>query len=426
MIGVKVWRLLDLIHKDPLIRFSTVFFTLILFGMIFYKALGQSLQLESSLAKQIKSVTTANTNAQAEIVATKYQNHLIELNQKAIEAEKAQLENQYQQLVSEEASKRIGQVDQIYSLYHQMLDKYDRNGKYNIEPANFDATLSKWGRLLLDEDFATVSTDMGDFSSQLDQVYQQYLASLPTPTPISQKTTQPISTVQGYSQQTVTNTRGSFTAYVIKLPLSSIIIKTLAANTTDCNSDCPTKPLAQYVQENQGYAGMNGTYFCPPDYAACVNEKNAYDFGVFDSNAGEWRNSSAILWNDLGLFTYTNSALTFYEQSKSFAIQPVAAGLSNFPTLLINGNVVVDEAKLSSYQKDVRGVRGAVGTDNTHIYLVVSTPATVTDMAYIMQSLGNQNALNLDGGGSSALYIAGSYKVGPGRALPNAIVLINR
>ena len=40
-----------------------------------------------------------------------------------------------------------------------------------------------------------------------------------------------------------------------------------------------------------------------------------------------------------------------------------------------------------------------------------------------MQSLGARDALNLDGGGSAALWIAGSFKVGPGRQLPNAIVL---
>ena len=32
-------------------------------------------------------------------------------------------------------------------------------------------------------------------------------------------------------------------------------------------------------------------------------------------------------------------------------------------------------------------------------------------------------ALNLDGGGTSAMYIGGAYRVGPGRLLPNAIVL---
>ncbi|OQX51317.1 hypothetical protein B5M47_01265 [candidate division CPR3 bacterium 4484_211] len=48
------------------------------------------------------------------------------------------------------------------------------------------------------------------------------------------------------------------------------------------------------------------------------------------------------------------------------------------------------------------------------------------DAAEVMQKLGAANALNLDGGGSSAMYYNGSYKVGPGRNLPNAVVLQKR
>ncbi len=48
----------------------------------------------------------------------------------------------------------------------------------------------------------------------------------------------------------------------------------------------------------------------------------------------------------------------------------------------------------------------------------------MVDAAYVMKALGAKDALNLDGGGSSALYLNGSYLVGPGRSLPNAIVLV--
>jgi len=41
----------------------------------------------------------------------------------------------------------------------------------------------------------------------------------------------------------------------------------------------------------------------------------------------------------------------------------------------------------------------------------------------VLQALGARDALNLDGGGTSAMFIGGGYTVGPGRLLPNAIVL---
>ena len=46
-------------------------------------------------------------------------------------------------------------------------------------------------------------------------------------------------------------------------------------------------------------------------------------------------------------------------------------------------------------------------------------------MARVLHAMGMQNALNLDSGGSTALY-SGGYKVGPGRNIPNAIVLVKK
>ena len=42
------------------------------------------------------------------------------------------------------------------------------------------------------------------------------------------------------------------------------------------------------------------------------------------------------------------------------------------------------------------------------------------DKAMVME-----NALNLDDGGSTALY-SGGYKVGPGRDLPNAVLFVRK
>ena len=101
----------------------------------------------------------------------------------------------------------------------------------------------------------------------------------------------------------------------------------------------------------------------------------------------------------------------------------MTAAISNYPLLLQNGVVVDSEAEQSPSQM-LRGTKGALGTDGTFIYMAVVTSASVTDTAYVLQALGVKDALNLDGGGTSAMYIGGAYKVGPGRLLPNAIVLM--
>jgi exopolysaccharide biosynthesis protein len=101
---------------------------------------------------------------------------------------------------------------------------------------------------------------------------------------------------------------------------------------------------------------------------------------------------------------------------------PITAALTMFPLLLQSGAVVDSESEQTAVQK-VKGTKGSIGVDGTYVYLAIVSNATVTDSAYVLQALGARDALNLDGGGTSAMYINGAYTVGPGRLLPNAIVL---
>ena len=45
--------------------------------------------------------------------------------------------------------------------------------------------------------------------------------------------------------------------------------------------------------------------------------------------------------------------------------------------------------------------------------------------AKVLAAMGLENALNLDDGGSTALW-SGGYKAGPGRNIPNAVLLVRR
>jgi hypothetical protein len=231
----------------------------------------------------------------------------------------------------------------------------------------------------------------------------------------------------GYSNLSVPTPRGTFNVHLIKERLADVTVRTLTANSSDCTSDCPAKPLAQYVAENGAYAGMNGTYLCPPDYAACAGKVNSYDYAVYNSNLRRWINRSALIGQN-SLLTFNGSATTVYRrsyvygQSASLMSAPITAGITMFPLLVQNGAVIDSEFEQTAVQM-TRGTKGSIGVDGTHVYLAIVTNATVTESAYVLQALGARDALNLDGGGTSAMYLAGSYKVGPGRLLPNAIVL---
>ena len=231
----------------------------------------------------------------------------------------------------------------------------------------------------------------------------------------------------GHSVLSVPTARGTFTVNLIKERLSQVTVRTVSANSAYCPNACPVQPLEQYITENGAYAGMNGTYLCPPDYAACAGKVNSYDYAFYNSNLRKWINQPALVGQN-GLVTFNGSTATFYRrayvyaQSPTLSVAPITAGLTMFMLLMQNGGIVDNEAEQQDYQK-LKGTKGSIGVDATYIYLALVSNANVTDSAYVLQALGVRDALNLDGGGTSAMYIGGAYKVGPGRLLPNAVLL---
>ncbi len=216
--------------------------------------------------------------------------------------------------------------------------------------------------------------------------------------------------------------RGTFGAYVIKQPLSDVTVRTATDNATDCVNDCPVQPLVEYLNQTGAFAGMNGTYLCPPDYSWCAGKVNSYDYAVYSSFLPGWLNEWALVSPTNSLVAVKGKTLRFYLHTYDFDRGPVDAAISNFPMLLLGGAVVDSEAIQQDYQKQP-GTKGSIGTDGVHVYLVLVTGATVTESAYVVQALGETDAMNLDGGGTSAMFADGEYKVGPGRLLPNAVLL---
>jgi hypothetical protein len=230
----------------------------------------------------------------------------------------------------------------------------------------------------------------------------------------------------GYSLLTVPTARGTFMVHLIKERLTEVSVKTVTANSVVCLRDCPVKPLADYVAENNAYAAINGTYLCPPDYAECGAKLNSYEYAVFDSNRRTWLNLPSLATTQTGLVTFAGSSPTFYRRSSVYArdrlrIAPITAGMTMYPLLVQDGRVVDSEAEQSDAQK-LRSMKGSIGVDEAHVYLALVANASVTESAHVLQALGVRDALNLDGGGTSAMWL-GSYKVGPGRLLPNAVLL---
>lgn len=227
----------------------------------------------------------------------------------------------------------------------------------------------------------------------------------------------------GYSYLKIKTNSGSFWAHVYKANLSKITVKTVAANKETCKNNCPTKALKQYAQENNAVAAMNGSYFCPPDYANCKGKTNSYDFAFYNSNKKTWINKGSLSWNKTAMVLFKGSSVQFCMDTTKCSKSGVTAALSNYPALVQDSRIVVDKGDVQPYQKN-KGTKGIIGTDGKYIYLVLVQNVTIYEEANVARALGMTSALNIDGGGSSAMYVNGAYKAGPGRMLPNAIVIV--
>lgn len=264
----------------------------------------------------------------------------------------------------------------------------------------------------------------------------------PTPTPIStphispviipttKPTLAPVSGPPGSGLSTinVATQLGNFTATVLSLDLSSTKVITDTANSSDCSSNCPVLSLQTYITKNGGFAGVNGTYFCPaePAYTYC-GANNSFDFPVYNTNLGHWINQGNLSWNGRAMFYVDGGGAHYLQNANSFS-GGLTAGIVNYPGLVDAGNVQIDDNQsgLSDKQKAV-GTKVGIGLRGTNnIMVVIGLNVNMQQFAYVFKSLGATGALNLDTGGSTAMFFGGRYIYGPGRNIPNAIIFASK
>lgn len=254
----------------------------------------------------------------------------------------------------------------------------------------------------------------------------------PTPTPVP-STPVPVPVLSGppgtgLSTVMVSTEKGNFRATILSVDLSTSRMITDSSSDSDCSNDCPATNLASFVSKNGGFAGVNGTYFCPDTYPDCQSKKNAFDFPIYVTRLSKWAQGDKLGWSERRAILYTDGSGAHYQNSSAGFGGGLNAGIINYPGLVDNGNVQIDDGQggLSDKQK-MKGTKVGIGTRNTNnILVVVGYNVNMLEFAHIFKSLGAKGALNLDTGGSTALYYNGSYVLGPGRNLPNAIIFTRK
>lgn len=223
----------------------------------------------------------------------------------------------------------------------------------------------------------------------------------------------------GYSRQSVKTDAGVFTVSIVSADISSTRVIVDTASTSDCGNNCPAMSLSDYVSRNGGFAGINGTYFCPKDYPSCAGKENTFDLLVMNKDK-YYFNSGNNVYSSNPAVIFGSGYIRFVTSGSQWGRDTGINGvLMNYPLLVFNGNITFggdDDPKKGS-----KGSRSFVANRGNIVYIGVVHSATVAESARVMKAMAMDNALNLDNGGSTALWYGG-YKVGPGRALPNAII----
>ena len=302
------------------------------------------------------------------------------------------------------------------SVYENLLELKEKTDKTDVMDELFTDALV----YLSERNYASASTTLKSLGNQITEKEKRIAATFKIPENIIQSSSPPAS---GYSRQSVKTNVGTFLVSIIAADISSTKIIVDTASDSDCGNDCPVLPLATYVSRNGAFAGVNGSYFCPATYPSCAGKKNSYDLlamnhkkTYFNSNNNIYSNNPAVIFGD-NYIRFVNSASEWGRDTDPTGV------LSNFPMLVFNKEIKFggdDDPKKGS-----KGNRSFVANIGNTVYIGVVHSATVAESARVMNTLGMDNTMNLDSGGSTALW-SGGYKVGPGRNLPNVILFVRK
>lgn len=228
----------------------------------------------------------------------------------------------------------------------------------------------------------------------------------------------------GFSRQKVTVDGADFLVDIVATDLNStrVIIDTASDGT--CTDNCPVLPLADYAARSGAYAGVNGSYFCPDTYPDCANKKNSFDTLLMNKNK-VYFNSDNNVYSTVPAVIFSGNSMRLVSASQQWGRDTgVDAVIANRPMLVQGGNIAFSSS--GETKEAIRSNRAFVGATGNTGYIGVLHGVTVAEGAKVLQTMGVHDAINLDSGGSTAMWANGGYKDGPGRNLPNVVLFVRK
>jgi hypothetical protein len=329
------------------------------------------------------------------------------------------LQNEDQRKRNNDLEDTIKKVTDTYkksvSVYESLVDfKILKNNSADFDTAYGSSVsdLSAFNYASASAKLTQLSTDIATQSAKI------IAASIPTSAPVSNSPP-----VAGAGQQTVKSDIGDYVVSVVSGDLGSTKVIVDTASDSDCANNCPVMSLANYVARNNAYAGINGSYFCPASYPSCAGKTNSFDLLVMNKNKVYFNSGNNIYSNNPAVI-FGGSYIRFVGAASEWGRDTgIDSMLSNYPLTVRNGNAITNNS--NDPKMGSKGNRSFVGNRGNTVYIGVVFNVTVDESAHVLKALGLDNALNLDSGGSTALW-NGGYKVGPGRDIPNAILFVKK
>ena len=337
-------------------------------------------------------------------------------------AQLTELKNQDQVKRNNTLEEEIKNINKTYLAAVSSFEKLMDLKAQKQDTSKLDPLYAKIVNFLANKNYASGSATLVDLNNQIQQITAKLAASTaPAVTNAPSSNTPPGS---GYSLQSVSADGATYNVAIIAADLNSTKVIVDTASDSDCRDNCPTLPLADYVSRNGAYAGINGSFFCPAEYPSCAGKTGSFDTLLMNKNK-TYFNSDNNVYSNIPAAIFSPGSARFVSQSLQWGRDTgVDAVIANYPLLVSGSNIVYSEPA-NEPKFGAKGARTFIASKGSTVYIGVVFNATMGESAKVMQALGMSEALNLDEGGSTALW-SGGYKAGPGRNIPNAILFVRR
>ncbi|MEK7166540.1 MAG: phosphodiester glycosidase family protein, partial [Patescibacteria group bacterium] len=309
-------------------------------------------------------------------------------SQSALLTELETLKNEDLRKINAETKAKIAQVETVFRLASITIESFSDARYQGINTSAFEGDLAKAISLLSQLKYDEANTQLSTINKKVTELTVVKTAQIAAQASPAQDP--PVA--GSYRRQSVTTSRGSFVVSLIAEQTGSIKMITDSASDDTCTNNCAVLPLATYVSRNSGFAGINGSYFCPSDYPSCSDKVNSFNTLIFNSRLKKYLNSDQNVYSLVPLVVQNaDHSLRFMGASQEWGRDTgIFGGIANQPLLVSGGHALVTES-------GGKGPRGFIGVKNSTLYIGVVNGADLGDAASVLATLGLETALNLDG-----------------------------